>query len=471
MDDITPKLLNAIKNTYEKEISSNSLIKEITSKIKKGNADYEDMLKYSKELGICLSKAFQKNISDEVLPDSKMYYNIAKSLVEPMCKENYKTIASHCAAVQTSLNQKAGIGIKGIKPTYKEEKTEGIINYISNASKYSEREKSFLQSLSTNAKSIVDDSVKENADFHFKSGLSPKIIRRTSGKTCKWCQNLAGVYDYANVSTTRSDVFRRHANCDCVVVYDPSDGSKKVQDVWSKKWNNQSKFDVVQSKLNDIIKEEKLNSMSKTRRALLEKNVDYNKVDTLKNRLSEEQIIDRLGGGDMTDGSCASLSFAYVGNKYGLDVLDFRGGQSQRIFSMSGNIFEIANFPNVKSVFEEGYNDVKNAVNLLKKMDMNKEFILVTGQHAAIVKHVKEGYLYLELQSNTNNGFKRLDTKALKKRFGCTRSCTISGIKFTQKSCIIDVDSLGKNEEFKKLLGFINTSDNKQMKGVKGYAK
>ncbi len=259
MDDITQKLLNAIKNTYEKEISSNSLIKEITSKIKKGNANYEDMLKYSKELGICLSKAFQKNISDEVLPDSKMYYNIAKSLVEPMCKENYKTIASHCAAVQTSLNQKAGIGIKGIKPTYKEEKTEGIINYISNASKYSEREKSFLQSLSTNAKSIVDDSVKENADFHFKSGLSPKIIRRTSGKTCKWCQNLAGVYDYANVSTTRSDVFRRHANCDCVVVYDPSDGSKKVQDVWSKKWNDNSKLDIVQNRLENIQKKTKLN--------------------------------------------------------------------------------------------------------------------------------------------------------------------------------------------------------------------
>lgn len=235
MDDITPKLLNAIKNTYEKEISSNQLIKEITSKIKKGNADYEDMLKYSKELGKCLSKAFQENISDEVLPDSKMYYNIAKSLIEPMCKENYKAIASHCAAVQTSLNQKAKIGIKGIKPTYKQEKTDGIINYISNANKYSEREKSFLQSLSTNAKSIVDDSVKENADLHFKSGLSPKIIRRTSGKTCKWCQNLAGVYDYADVSNTRNDVFRRHANCDCVVVYDPSDGSKKVQDVWSKK--------------------------------------------------------------------------------------------------------------------------------------------------------------------------------------------------------------------------------------------
>lgn len=46
---------------------------------------------------------------------------------------------------------------------------------------------------------------------------------------------MAGVYDYSKVSNTGNNVFRRHANCDCTVVYDPGDGSKKVQDVWSKR--------------------------------------------------------------------------------------------------------------------------------------------------------------------------------------------------------------------------------------------
>ena len=50
------------------------------------------------------------------------------------------------------------------------------------------------------------------------------------------------------------------------------------------------------------------------------------------NRLkTTEQIIKELSGGDETKGSCASLSFAYVGNKGGYNVLDFRGGKIIRL--------------------------------------------------------------------------------------------------------------------------------------------
>lgn len=236
MDDIAPKLYEAIKGTYDKEISLNSKIKGLLTKINNGSATYEDALQYAKELGSCLETAFKVNISDDVLPDGKMYYNIAQRLIEPMVKSNYDSIAAQCVSVQTALNKNANIGLKGIAPKYNADKTKGIIDYVSNADKYSQVEKSFLDSLSTNAKSVVDDSVRENADFHYKSGLSPKIIRTTSGKTCKWCQEVAGIYEYAEVKKTGNDVFRRHANCDCNVVYDPANGSKKMQNVYSKKW-------------------------------------------------------------------------------------------------------------------------------------------------------------------------------------------------------------------------------------------
>ncbi len=236
MDDVTPKLYEVIKNSYDNAVSSNAKIKAVLNKINKGSATYEDALQYAKELGACLEKAFKANVSDVVLPDGKMYYNIAQRLVEPMVKSNYDKISKQCAAVQTALNQNANIGLKGIVPKYNEDKTKGIIDYVSNADKYSQVEESFLDSLSTNAKSVVDDSVRENADFHYQSGLSPKIIRTTSGKTCKWCQEVAGVYEYEDVKKTGNDVFRRHANCDCSVVYAPANGSRKMQNVYSKKW-------------------------------------------------------------------------------------------------------------------------------------------------------------------------------------------------------------------------------------------
>lgn len=241
MEDVAPKLLEAITDTYSRETAKSEKIKSFFDKIERGTADYEDLLGYAKELGNCLETAFKVNIRDEVLPDGKMYYNIAQRLVEPVVRQNYELVSRQCVNVQTSLNHKAKIGLKGIKPSYKQEKTDSIIDYISNADKYSEREKSFLQSLSTNAKSVVDDSVKENADFHYKNGLSPKIIRKTSGTSCKWCQRLAGVYEYKNVKNTGNDVFRRHANCDCTVSYDPGNGAKKI--VWTKTQKNDDRIE------------------------------------------------------------------------------------------------------------------------------------------------------------------------------------------------------------------------------------
>jgi len=70
----------------------------------------------------------------------------------------------------------------------------------------------------------------ENAEFHYKSGMSPKIIRKETGKCCKWCKNLVGTYRYPDVP---KDVYRRHQNCRCTVEYIPKKGVR--QDVHTKK--------------------------------------------------------------------------------------------------------------------------------------------------------------------------------------------------------------------------------------------
>lgn len=234
-NDIVPSLLETIQKQFDEEIKSNETIKAILKKQKQGAVDYTDSLSFAKELGVSLKKVLQKNINEDMLPDGRMYYNIAQRLLEPMIKQNYDLVSRQCEVTQNLLNKKANLSLKAIVPEYDEEKTASIIDYISNADKYSQREKSFLDSLETNAKSVVDDSVRENADFHYNAGLRPKIIRTTVGKTCKWCQAMAGVYDYSKVNNTGNDVFRRHANCDCTVVYDPGNGSKTVQNVWDKK--------------------------------------------------------------------------------------------------------------------------------------------------------------------------------------------------------------------------------------------
>lgn len=235
--DIVPELLEAIQKDFKKEVQKNKLIHDRIKKIESGKADYSDVLEYSNELGKCVEIAFKRHVSDETLPDGKMYYNIAKSITEPFCEVNYEAISKKCELVQNALNEKAGIGLKAVIPSYDEEKTLGMVNYISSAEKYSEREKSYLQSFATNCKKIVDESVRQNADFHYRSGRTPKIIRIFNGnRTCQFCIERAGVYDY------RPDmdryVFVRHANCNCKVIYDPADGRNEVQDAHTKVWQD-----------------------------------------------------------------------------------------------------------------------------------------------------------------------------------------------------------------------------------------
>lgn len=220
------------------------------------------------------------------------------------------------------------------------------------------------------------------------------------------------------------------------------------------------------SERNELRKVSLLNRVSE---AMENANVQYNEVSLLPSILKESEIISRVGGGDLTKGSCSSLAFAYAGNKIGLDVLDFRDGISRQMFSKSKIIIDIAE--KVGGIVTKNTNDFTNANTLLKNISLDKEYYFTCGKHAAIVRKTNKGFEYLELQSATNNGFKTLTTDVLKKRFGAKRSHTFQRRKYEMSECLIDIDLLKKDSGFKKLLGYINTPSDKQEKGVKGKIK
>lgn len=199
--------------------------------------------------------------------------------------------------------------------------------------------------------------------------------------------------------------------------------------------------------------------------------IDYKEVKDFEKTMTENAIINRLGGGDMTMGSCASLSFAYAGNKKGYNVLDFRGGSSLKFFSKEMNIRQIAELDGVKSNIVKNFNDFKGAETVLKDIPEKKEYILSIAKHVSIVKKEDGKYYYLELQSAKENGFKQLTQLGLKHRFGCQKSHTIFGEKYEAETVLIDVESLGNNREFKRILGYINTDEGAQKKGVAGHVR
>lgn len=204
----------------------------------------------------------------------------------------------------------------------------------------------------------------------------------------------------------------------------------------------------------------------------LEKNkIEYNSVQMLNNNITEEEIIQKISGGDETRGSCSSLALTYIGNKNGLNVLDFRGGESLRFFSTPQNILKMCDELNIQYKMELNYNDNLGAMNLLNKVEEGNEYYLSTGAHATIVRKLNGKLQYLELQDKTDNGFKQFTSQTLKKRFGCKQTHTIQGMKCKARSILIDLDEFENKEDFKEILGYINTLEDKQLKGANGSAK
>ena len=201
--------------------------------------------------------------------------------------------------------------------------------------------------------------------------------------------------------------------------------------------------------------------------------IEYIEVKGLKTPLTDEQIIAKLSGGDLTTGSCKSLAYAYAANKTGLDVTDYRGGKSRSLFSPKAVNDDIGGLKGVIMFKETNKDAFKAAAAVLKDAKAGKQYILSVGKHAAIIKRVPSGLKYLELQSpiQANNTWHDLNAAVLKKRFSCKHSLTRYGNRYDQSACLTDINSLKNNADFRHIMGYLNTNAGKQKKGVRGSAK
>lgn len=245
----------------------------------------------------------------------------------------------------------------------------------------------------------------------------------------------------------------------------------------------------------------------------LDKPIEYNPVKPLTSQLTEAEIIERISGGDMTKGSCSSLTYAYIGNKHGLDVRDFRGGKSQDFFSQTRNANLINELDGVKNQTFYLQKEASDLAKKLKELDLEKgkEYRLACGRHAAIIRNTDNGYEYLELQSNEKSGWRSFTKKTsykvergedgiklvpdekdctmsekLYERFGCRKTKSDRPILgddgkllldkdgkmvFGERVDLTEVDSFKGNKDFEDILGYINTDESKQKKGASGGEK
>ena len=213
----------------------------------------------------------------------------------------------------------------------------------------------------------------------------------------------------------------------------------------------------------------------KSYKALLSKAetlVGYRQITQLQKAETEKERIEVISGGDRTKGSCASLGLCYIGRKMGWDVLDFRGGASQDFFSNGFNLVTLSDAKGIKKLLAQGKSELTVGNRLLKQCEEGKEYYLCCGRHASIVRKHNDKLQYLELQSADRSGWTDFNGNprfTLHSRFGA--SSTSSSIADKSNFMIDLQESDFDTDEFRTLLGYINTSASEQRKGAHGTIK
>lgn len=270
--DIVPELYGKIKKEFNARISMNRSIQNIMKRIKDGTATSEDAHKYAEMIGEALSEVLLSNLGLENLPDETLYWNIADRTVRPMLKNNHKLVNNTASEIQKIIDKADGIGLNAITSAFPEYRVRDLIDKAvteNNPTKW------FGEPVVNTTQSFYDDFVKANADFRYKAGMKPKVIRTlgSSGQRksrggrkysipCDWCIGLAGVYEY---HSEPKDVYRRHEGCRCVVTFQ---NGKQRQNVWSK--------DIWEADEENLYKRK--NHNAKPQKSYIDYNNEYDKI-------------------------------------------------------------------------------------------------------------------------------------------------------------------------------------------------
>lgn len=220
-NDIGADLLRKIRAEFGESLNDKSTTAaKLLEKIEDGKGTFNDVFALSTQCGEILSKLFAKYVAPENLPDGRLYYNIAQTILESTLRENYNLINLAAQAAQEHADKELGLNIAPKKAPFPQERVDKIIGAAADDTAdwntISRRLDAPIRNVTV---SFYNDYIKENAEFRSRAGLKAVVIRQTNGKCCDWCAAIAGRYEYPGVPDT---VWGFHDNCTCSVLYSSS---------------------------------------------------------------------------------------------------------------------------------------------------------------------------------------------------------------------------------------------------------
>lgn len=189
-------------------ILSEAELRYILKRVSEKKADFNDTFQYAK----ILSHTLGNELSDEILT-----LEDPEIITAELLRSSYEDINSVCADVQKALDERISVNLKPQKSAFPAERVRqfahSLIDPTVSESVIKRRARTGTTTISM---SFHDDYISENAKFRQKLGLDC-YITRIGSHCCEWCTAVSGKYAFGEQP---ADIFRRHDNCDCVIIYD-----------------------------------------------------------------------------------------------------------------------------------------------------------------------------------------------------------------------------------------------------------
>ena len=214
---------NDIKAEFVENITNNYQMSKIIDKMNAGSVTWEEANEYAIQAGNELARLFKKYRPDVDISE----WNV-EDLIPKSFGMDHRVVSEVSEAAQKTMNDADGIGIKVQSAGFDSDKAYGVVEELKANPEFTNIENTFYDQVINYSQSVVDDTIKKNAQFQSKSGVKSYIIRKAEAGACKWCRGLAGMYDYSDLKTG-DDVWRRHENCRCTIEYTHDGKSDKLK--------------------------------------------------------------------------------------------------------------------------------------------------------------------------------------------------------------------------------------------------
>lgn len=241
------QLIHDIYAQYD-EAKSSKIVGEILQKIAHGG-NYRNIYEFCRTVG--LGDIF-KNVIDvhQYVLNMEDYNDLANEFMKVVIKYA-NDINDIAEIVQKSINDTLGIRIKPQRAQFQKEKLDSVVKTIMDGIPTSEDDTIKLDGLNSLMSQfgveLTDDIINNNAEIQAKSGFDIVLIRKyddvgihnyanysdkrkaTHGaEVCKFCADLEGIYNYADIDSS-SKVWRRHKGCSCSIDYVNNGITKRVK--------------------------------------------------------------------------------------------------------------------------------------------------------------------------------------------------------------------------------------------------